>query len=82
MEQVGKEGVITVKEGKSLDDQLRTGPRDANRSRLPVAVLRHRPNLDGGVLEDAYILIHEKKISVVKDLMPILEAIATPANHS
>ena len=39
-------------------------------------VLRHQPAEDGGDLEDPYILIYEKKISVVKDLVPVLEKVA------
>ena len=44
MEKVGKDGVITVDEGKSLDDRGRVGRGHAVRPRLPLAVLRHRPD--------------------------------------
>ena len=61
------------------------GPRDhprgrrghAVRPRLPLALLRHRPERMESVLEDAYaILLHEKKISSMKDLLPVLEQVA------
>ena len=48
MDRVGKDGVITVEEGKSAGDDARVRRRDAVRSRLPVALLRHRPAEDGG----------------------------------
>ena len=47
MEKVGKDGVITVDEGKSLQDRGRVGRGHAVRSRLSVAVLRHRSDEDG-----------------------------------
>ena len=50
MSKVGKDGVITVDEGKSLADRARMGRRDAVRSRLSVAVLRHRSGDDGSGL--------------------------------
>ncbi len=64
MEKVGKDGVITVDEGKSAQDRSRMGRRHAVRSRLSLAVLRHRsrPTMNC-VLEDAYVLVYEKKIT-------------------
>jgi chaperonin GroEL len=56
-------------------DRSRVGRGYAVRSRLPVALLRHRSELDGSVLEDAYVLIFEKKISNIKDMVPLLEAV-------
>ena len=50
MEKVGKEGVITVEEGKSADDRARDRRGHALRPRLPVAVLRHRRRAHGGRL--------------------------------
>ena len=75
MEKVGKDGVITVEEGKSPGDEPRVRRGHAVRSRLPVAVLRHRPQKMEVELEDPYILIYEKKISSNKDLVPVLEKV-------
>ena len=77
MDKVGKDGTITVEEAKSHRDHPRRGGGHAVRQGLPVAVLRdrHRERMEA-VLEDAYILIHEKKISNLKDMLPLLEKVA------
>jgi chaperonin GroEL len=76
MQKVGREGVITVEDGKGLASELEVveGTRfdrgylspyfinDAERQRV--------------VLEDAYLLLHDKKISTVRELLPLLEAVA------
>ena len=76
MEKVGKDGVITVEEGKSLEttvelvegmqfDKGYISPHFAN-----------KPEKMECELENPYILVHEKKISAIKDLVPLLEKIA------
>ena len=76
MEKVGKEGVITVEEGKGLQTELEIveGMRFDRGYLSPYLVTD--PDRMEVVLEDAVILIHEKKISSMKDLLPLLEQIA------
>ncbi len=76
MEKVGKEGVITVEEAKSLDTQLEVVEgMQFDRGYLSAYFVTDIDRMEA-VLEDAYILIHEKKISVMKDLLPLLEQVA------
>ncbi len=76
MKKVGKDGVITVEESKTMETQLDVveGMQFDRGYLSPYFVTD--PDRMEAVLEDPYILIHEKKISAMKDLLPLLEQIA------
>ncbi len=76
MEKVGKDGVITVEEGKSLDTnvELVEGMQFDKGFLSPHFVTD--PSTMQAVLEDAYILIHEKKIASARDMVPLLSKAA------
>jgi chaperonin GroEL len=76
MSKVGKEGVITVEEAKSLDTNLDVVEgMQFDRGYLSPYFVTDPERMEA-TLEEAYILIHEKKISSMKDLLPVLEQVA------
>lgn len=76
MDKVGKEGVITVEEAKGTETTLETvDGMQFDRGYLSPYFITDAENMEA-VLEDPYILIHDKKISAVRDLLPVLEKVA------
>jgi chaperonin GroEL len=76
MEKVGKDGVITVEEAKGLETTLETvDGMQFDRGYLSPYFVTDPEKMETA-LEDPYVLIHDKKISAMKDLLPVLEKIA------
>ncbi len=80
MEKVGKDGVITVEEAKGLATELETvDGMQFDRGYLSPYFVTDPEKMEAA-LEDAHILIHDKKISAMKDLLPVLEKVAQTGN--
>ena len=76
MDKVGKEGVITVEDGKGLADELEVVEgMQFDRGYLSPYFINN-PDKQMTVLDNPYVLLHDKKISNIRDLLPVLEAVA------
>ncbi len=76
MEKVGREGVITVEDGKGLANELELveGTQFDRGFLSPYFI--NNPEKQSVVLEDAYVLLYDKKISAIRELLPLLEHVA------
>ena len=76
MDKVGKEGVITVEDGKSLKNELEVveGMQFARGYLSPYFI--NQPEKQAAVYENPFVLLHDKKISNIRELLPILEQVA------
>ena len=76
MDKVGKEGVITVEDGKGLENELDlVEGMQFDRGYISPYFINN-PEKQVAILDDPYILLHDKKISNIRDLLPILEQVA------
>jgi chaperonin GroEL len=76
MQKVGKEGVITVEEGSGIENELEVVEgMQFDRGYLSPYFINNQERMTAD-LEDPFILLHDKKISNIRDLLPLLEAVA------
>ena len=76
MDKVGKEGVITVEDGKGLENELEfVEGMQFDRGYLSPYFI-NKPEKQSAVLDDPFILLYEKKISAIRELLPVLEQVA------
>ena len=79
MDKVGKEGVITVEDGKSLKNELEVVEGMQFDRGYPSPYFINQPEKQTAVLENPLVLLHDKKISNIRELLPILEQVAKSA---
>ena len=79
LDKVGKEGVVTIEEGKSLKTEMTLVEGMAFDKGFLSPYFMTNPGTMEAVLEDAYILIYEKKISTISELLPLLNKVVTAA---
>src|SRR5688572_26888473 len=76
MDKVGKEGVITVEDGKGLENELElVEGMQFDRGYISPYFINN-PDKQAALLDDPFILLHDKKISNIRDLLPLLEQVA------